>query len=342
MSRPGTSSERDFQIFSSLLYSPVLKSDPANTAVCGGPSPFYLLPYHRDRLLRAAEHFNWPPAIEKLADLDGFRASCDNAVETFLSSEEGKTYAQSHKKDEEDKIVDTPLKIRTLLSRDGKLEVQVTPTPPVHHPNLFPKSLGDPETLSEMFGFGFDGVNKVFGVKIDSQPLRPGPFTKFKTTSRMHYEAARRRADIATFAQPDEVLLWNDEKDTRTAVKAGATSAGAGEEEEEGPMGEVREARDSGEGNGRIMEGSITNVYFYREDRGGWITPSVDADFSDGATGKSEEGESAGGTGGTVRRWLLEKGLVKVGDLRKSEIVDGEWVWISNGVKGMILGKIVL
>jgi len=82
------------------------------------------------------------------------------------------------------------------------------------------------------------------------------------------------------------------------------------------------------------MEGSLTNVYICRN--GVWITPSTECSKEAGG----EEG--AGGTGGTVRRWLLEKGMVKIDNFKTSDMVDGEWMYLSNGVRGMILGKVSL
>ncbi|KAJ4302320.1 hypothetical protein N0V88_002464 [Collariella sp. IMI 366227] len=62
----------DFQIFTSLRYDPVLLEVPTSTlsglALSGWnrehSSPFYLLDYHRDRMLQAAVHWGWEDAVK--------------------------------------------------------------------------------------------------------------------------------------------------------------------------------------------------------------------------------------------------------------------------------------
>jgi len=93
---------------------------------------------------------------------------------------------------------------------------------------------------------------------------------------------------------------------------------------------------------GWMMEGSLTNVYFFRD--GEWTTPEtvqdrLKTDDEDGGRGEWIGG--AGGTGGTVRRWLLEKEMVKVKNIKKEDVKEGEMVYLSNGVRGVLLGKIV-
>lgn len=69
-------------------------------------------------------------------------------------------------------------------------------------------------------------------------------------------------------------------------------------------------------------ECSISNIAFWRE--GEWITPR----------------EEAGGLPGVMRRWLMEQGRWKEGTVKRCEVVKGEWVLLSNGVKGCIIGRI--
>jgi branched-subunit amino acid aminotransferase/4-amino-4-deoxychorismate lyase len=73
-----------------------------------------------------------------------------------------------------------------------------------------------------------------------------------------------------------------------------------------------------------IMEGSLTSVFFWRGER--WVTPHI----------------SSGGQEGTTRRWLLENGLCVEEVVSSDSLVDGEECWISNGVRGLIWGKIEL
>lgn len=72
---------------------------------------------------------------------------------------------------------------------------------------------------------------------------------------------------------------------------------------------------------GEITEGSFRNVSFWRG--GKWVTPP-------GETGCLP---------GTVRRWLMENGLLHEQVIKKDDIKPGEWVMMSNGVDITILGK---
>lgn len=82
---------------------------------------------------------------------------------------------------------------------------------------------------------------------------------------------------------------------------------------------------------GEVMEGSVRNVAFWRGgenergDGGGWVTPP----------------DRSGGLPGTVRRYLLERGMMKEGVIRVSDVRVGEYVLLSNGWDGTILGRIV-
>ena len=89
----------DFRLFSSLLYSPSLSFNSANTVVCKSSCPFYLLPYHRDRIVSAARHFNWLAAIAALQDLGELRRQCEEAVVTFPRDQ-----IQSHHVEQEQDI----------------------------------------------------------------------------------------------------------------------------------------------------------------------------------------------------------------------------------------------
>lgn len=82
--------------------------------------------------------------------------------------------------------------------------------------------------------------------------------------------------------------------------------------------------------DGSIMEGSLTTPYFWRDGR--WVTPRVSKSF--GAR------DGAGGQDGTTRRWALERNLAAEGVVRAVNVVDDEAVWLSNGVRGFVFGRI--
>lgn len=68
--------------------------------------------------------------------------------------------------------------------------------------------------------------------------------------------------------------------------------------------------------NHQVMEGSITTPYFLRGNK--WVTPSA----------------AHGGNVGTTRRWALEKGLCVEEYVPGNSLVPGEFIWLSNGVRG--------
>lgn len=78
-----------------------------------------------------------------------------------------------------------------------------------------------------------------------------------------------------------------------------------------------------------VTETSIRNIAFVRRSPPQWITPSA----------------SSGCLTGVIRRWLLEQGRVveaRDGELKKTDIVDGEYVLTFNGVEGCRLGRVKL
>ena len=65
------SSGRSFHLFTSLRYDPLLLSSEENSSPIvnfESPSPFYMLIYHRDRMLEAAQHFDFHAVAKKLED----------------------------------------------------------------------------------------------------------------------------------------------------------------------------------------------------------------------------------------------------------------------------------
>ncbi|RPA96575.1 D-aminoacid aminotransferase-like PLP-dependent enzyme [Choiromyces venosus 120613-1] len=255
-------SDQPFQAFTSLRYDPLLLTSSANTTYShnpSSPSPFYLLSHHRDRMLSAAQHFNWSESTTTpLQDLTLVHKTCLAAVHSSSDSKTG-------------------LRVRLLLSPGGELTAETTPTPQVSDiTRFFPQSLpaeGEDEALGE------------WTVVLDTLPTEVSGFTGFKTTQRGMYDSARARGGISSFAETKEVLLWN--------------------------------------ADGEVMEGSLTNVFFRRG--GKWVTPPL----------------SCGGQAGTVRRYLLEKGMAEEGVVVKGEIVPGERVLLSNGVRGVWAAKVV-
>ena len=70
------------------------------------------------------------------------------------------------------------------------------------------------------------------------------------------------------------------------------------------------------------MEGCITTAYFKRG--GGWFTPA----------------SNSGGNLGTTRRWAIDTGKCKEGNVKKDSVQVGEKVILSNGVRGFGWGVV--
>lgn len=75
-------------------------------------------------------------------------------------------------------------------------------------------------------------------------------------------------------------------------------------------------------GDGDVMEASVGNVAIWRD---GWVMSF----------------DEAGGLPGTMKRYMLEQGLVREGKVRKEDIRVGEYVLLSNGWVGTVLGRIM-
>jgi 4-amino-4-deoxychorismate lyase len=168
-----------FQIISSLRYDPALP-DVASIYSDGYPvplrSPYYLLAYHRDRLITAAHFFQWDKALDWLQqDLA--------SLETFLDA----------------KIPDRqqPWRLRIVVDCNGKGSVDVHATPAMNPLNLLVPSVHPPtESI-------------IWRVFVDTQATYPSGFTTHKTTAREDYTAARLRAGIESPADTAEVLIVN-------------------------------------------------------------------------------------------------------------------------------------
>ncbi|KAJ5240126.1 hypothetical protein N7468_004745 [Penicillium chermesinum] len=176
-------SASNFEIFSSLRYDPRLP-----LAVAENPdsypepsnSPYYLLAYHRDRLIAAARHFKWDEALLKAplwsqGDVDSLKEFLDPKIP------------------EKDK----PWRLRIAIVSNGQPSCQVAPTAPIDPCNLLIPSLR-PVTDAP-----------IWKVYVDSEEITPSGFTTHKTSSRDDYNAARLRVGINSPTETAEVLMVN-------------------------------------------------------------------------------------------------------------------------------------
>ncbi|KAF2087777.1 hypothetical protein K490DRAFT_41709 [Saccharata proteae CBS 121410] len=330
MSHPDSS----FSLFTSLRYDPLLLTSTENSSPVfsfTSPSPFYMLRYHRDRMLEAAQHFEWTSVVQKLSE--------GSSLEQLLLQEIS-AWRETNKSE------DKPLKVRILFNRNADMHVECTPTPSQPLSTLYPTNLDIPPAETNPFTPSpLTGGALTLGptdtlpassssippddwlLTLDTSPTPSGPHTLLKTTQRSHYDAARSRSlpapDVPKQNRIHEVLLWSE--------------------------------------CGEITEGSFTSVYLYRGGR--WVTPPVGLpdNVNMGDDAPSDEGElretfagrwghslrsekvtvGRGGQRGTTRRWALKAGLCMEEPVHRETVHVGERLWVSNGVRGFRVGTVV-
>ena len=258
---------KHFRIFTSFRLD--VPRDPADTQakLCDQDQPFPFS-YHQDRLFRSAEAFGWSSVIDALSGPVGLQRLADAVASEVARNATTASSART-------------VKVRLTVSRDAVIGVECSPLASglpdqadsgMH---LVKELAVAPETLGDC------------RVVLDTKPTHPSLLTTHKTTARIAYDNARKRAHISEVpAGRGEVLLFNHSRE--------------------------------------IMEASISTPYFYKNGR--WITPPL----------------SSGGNAGVTRRLALENGLCAEGIVRVDSLCDGETVWISNGVRGFILGTLHL
>ncbi|KAJ4299384.1 Aminodeoxychorismate lyase [Kalmusia sp. IMI 367209] len=105
-----------FHLFTSLRYDPLLLTSAENSLPILNyisPSPFYMLVYHRDRMLEAAQHFDFHGVAEKLEDGKALHGELLKNVEEYIK-QGGK---------------DGPLKAAPSLGPADSLPLNHLPTP---------------------------------------------------------------------------------------------------------------------------------------------------------------------------------------------------------------------
>jgi 4-amino-4-deoxychorismate lyase len=186
----------DFKLFSSLRYDPGLTRVPSSDLTYAGwnggnESPFYMLEFHRDRMLRAATHWNWTAAIEALSGDAGLER-----LRGFLSMSVG-----HHQK--------TPMRVKVTISKEGQLEYEASETPSTELTSLFPESLPPPGQKPEAMSSRLPAKGSTYEVVIDNSQTTQSEYTHYKTSRRDMYNAARERA-IISLTDKREVLLVNE------------------------------------------------------------------------------------------------------------------------------------
>ncbi|KAH7266482.1 aminotransferase [Fusarium solani] len=184
----------EFSLFTSMRYDPKLQKLRQHGLNGEGwnfenESPLYMLDFHRDRLLRAATHWNWHPAIDRLSGVSGLQ-SLAQLIDEAVGSPPG-----------------TALRLRIVVSREGDIRVEKFNVPEAPLENLLPRRLPVPSS-----GSSADEPRKSpsYTLLVDQASTSRSEYTHFKTTKRAMYDAASQRAGISP-ADLAEVLVINQD-----------------------------------------------------------------------------------------------------------------------------------
>ncbi|KAF3043591.1 hypothetical protein E8E11_004588 [Didymella keratinophila] len=145
----------EFQLFTSIRYDPLLVTSKENSRPDLNfvtPSPFYMLTYHRDRMVEAAQHFDFDAVTKALAN--------GPALHSTLLSQVKEWQAKERKED-------GPLKIRILFDASANMNVDFLPVPAVLLTTLYPTSFDPPDASS----------TKHPAQKQENKPFKPSPLT---------------------------------------------------------------------------------------------------------------------------------------------------------------------
>ena len=174
---------RDFYIFTSYLWSNHLDSQRVTHY-----GNHYYLPYHRDRLVSAAQALGWANVVSFLRGDTGLDR-LSSVVEEHLNNVC------------DAKLTNVKRKIKVCIYRDTRFHVESTTIAPTDAMNIFPL----PVDLNQAIPFACRCV-----VRLDVEPTPTSLFTAHKTSERGPYDRARSTADIVH--QPPtnaEILLFN-------------------------------------------------------------------------------------------------------------------------------------
>lgn len=243
-----TTDSPDYQLFTSLRYDPVLRGSRKNLESWPlpdpGASPFYLLSNHRDRLLYAAQHFQWDEAVKALQGPDGFSRFLQHLEETV------------------DTKSAVPIGVKVLVNRYGDMTTVIRSISETYLENLLPTGLPAPASVttagiqvSPLTGgamtigqgdsvYGFAIKDEPYEVVLEKGRTLASSHTSYKTTARRRYDEARAETGIE-MGDRREVIMINESTET-------------------------------------LMEGSISSIYLWRD--GKWTTPPPESGGQRGTT----------------------------------------------------------
>ncbi|CAL8577652.1 Aminodeoxychorismate lyase [Xanthoria parietina] len=198
--RDETAAERNtasLEVFSSIRCDHLLTRSPHNTQLsyhdCNAPSQFYMLRFHRDRMLAAVDELGWIEARGFLEGPSGV-VRLNQVLQDHL--------VNSHNSAQ----VSQPLKLRIAVNSRGHTSVTSISLPSLPLSSLLFSHF--PPTLSRLPpSIDHPNSDRSWRVFISPTPVSPSLFTRHKTTERAVYDEAR--SHIPTTPQsdlPDNVL----------------------------------------------------------------------------------------------------------------------------------------
>jgi 4-amino-4-deoxychorismate lyase len=187
-----------FQLRSTTRYDPYLQSVAWNNDP-HGPSPFFLLPLHLERLLAAAEKHSWlfAKSTLKYAVLKG---KCLDAIAD--QRVKGSTAVA--------------FRVQITLSVDGQLVVVAAPLPEPFRSDPTELSLCKPPSINLSNDVELLSAIKVY---MDTEATQPSIFTQTKTTLRDVYDRAKKRHEQKgkQTSSDWDVLLYNQDGEVMEA-----------------------------------------------------------------------------------------------------------------------------
>lgn len=300
----------DFKLFTSLRYDPLLQETPKhedlNTTDWNrtAASPWYMLDYHRDRLLRAATYFGWTMAVDMIDGSDGLKR-----LEDFLGP-----FAKE--------AGSSPRRVKIILNKYGNLTYETSPAKPIPLGNLFPAHLPAPPASRPQTGWTAEEDRFIIELRASGAEW-DDIARRFQGRSAIgccqHHmnlmgQEEQDRADRATeeqavitapqrMHQPEYQVLVDSERTQHTEYTHYKTTKRQMYDDARNRHGlglaDPKEVLLVNPADGSIMEATLTTPYFWRGGR--WVTPPVSQIF--------ELGKGSGGNDGTTRRWALEKSV---------------------------------
>jgi 4-amino-4-deoxychorismate lyase len=205
-----------YQLLTSTRYDLYLKSLGWNDDN-EGPLPFFLLQFHLDRLISAAEIHGWTDVQSSLT-YPKLKTLCFEAVSLQKDSDAFKVLVIPLRPSIGTYNAQCLIQIRITVSEKGEIQVAASPLPT--------RFQSDPTSLSLFHPF-FHSQNppiSLVRIYVDRLPTKPSIFTRTKTTFRQFYDHIKIRNQSILSSPLDsssdsDVLMYNQDGEiTETTV----------------------------------------------------------------------------------------------------------------------------